>query len=128
MSLPDKKLSKNSQDIRLAATQKIWSLAIGMFAICIPLSNATNSGAILPITVVVGATLGTASVWRASTKESMNNSQVSGKIKQLEERVANLETIITSENINWQSLIESSPKNAVLNEDSSSIEEIEQPK
>ena len=50
------------------------------------------------------------------------------KIKQLEERVANLETIITSENINWQSLIESSPKNAVLNEDSSSIEEIEQPK
>ena len=128
MSLPDKKLSKNSQDIRLAATQKIWSLAIGMFAICIPLSNATNSGAILPITVVVGATLGTASVWRASTKESMNNSPVSGKIKQLEERVANLETIITSENINWQSLIESSPKNAVLNEDSSSIEEIEQPK
>ena len=128
MSLPDKKLSKNSQDIRLAATQKIWSLAIGMFAICIPLSNATNSGAILPITVVVGATLGTASVWRASTKESINNSQVSGKIKQLEERVANLETIITSENINWQSLIESSPKNAVLNEDSSSIEEIEQPK
>ena len=80
MSLPDKKLSKNSQDIRLAATQKIWSLAIGMFAICIPLSNATNSGAILPITVVVGATLGTASVWRASTKESINNSQVSRKL------------------------------------------------
>ena len=110
MPLSDKKSSKKSKDIRLAATEKIWSLAIGMFAICIPLSSATNSGAILPITVLVGTTLGTASVWRADPEKSTNSSQASEKIKQLEERIANLEIIITSENINWQSSIEPSSK------------------
>ena len=123
MSPPSKKPSKNSQDIRLAATSKIWSLAIAMLAICIPLSAATNSGPLLPLTVVLGTTLGTASVWKASSEESTSDRPTSEKIKQLEGRIADLETIITSEEINWRPSLEPSSKSSVLSKVASSDEE-----
>ena len=66
MLLPDKKFSKNDKDMRLKATSKIWSLAVAMLAICIPLSAATKSGPLLPLAVVVGTTVGIASVWGGS--------------------------------------------------------------
>ena len=126
--MSNKKPSKNSKDIRLAATSKIWSFAIGMLAICIPLSNATNSGVILPITVVVGATVGTASVWRASTEKLTGEIQAAEKIKQLEGRIADLETIVTSEKIDWRLFIEPSPESKVLTKGISSVEGKEKPK
>ena len=117
------KSSKKPKDIRLEATSKIWSLAIGMLAICIPLSAATKSGPILPLAVVVGTTLGTASVWRYSTEESTSDRQTSTKIKHLEGRIADLETILISQEINWQQSIEPSSESAVLGKISSSLEE-----
>lgn len=128
MSPSSKKSAKNSQDIRLAATSKIWSFAIGMLAICIPLSGVTKSGPILPIAVIFGATWGTTSVWRASTEESTSNRQTSAQIKQLEGRIADLETIITSEEINWRPSIEPTPKSVILNKSISSVEDREEPK
>ncbi|MDJ0746627.1 MAG: hypothetical protein QNJ32_25165 [Xenococcaceae cyanobacterium MO_167.B27] len=125
MSLPDKKTSKNAKDARLRATSKIWSLAVAMLAICIPLSAVTKSGPILPLAVVVGTTLGTASVWRGSTEELTTDSQKSDKIKQLEGRIADLETIITSEEINWRHSLEPSSKNAIFGKVASRVEERE---
>ena len=110
MFSPDQKLSKKSPDIRLKATSIIWSFATGMFAICIPLSSVTNSGAVLPITVFVGTTLATASVWRKSQDESANSFQTEERIKQLEGRIADLETIIASEEMNWRLSIEPNSK------------------
>ncbi|MDJ0649354.1 MAG: hypothetical protein QNJ60_11670 [Xenococcaceae cyanobacterium MO_188.B19] len=127
MSPSSKKSSNNSQDIRLAATSKIWSLAIGMLAICIPLSGVTKSGPILPIAVIFGASWGTTSVWSASTEESTGNSETSEKIEQLEGRIADLETIITSEEIKWRSSIEPTPKNPILNQSISNFEDREKP-
>ena len=125
MSSPTQKLPKNAKDIRLKATTKIWSLAIAMFAICIPLSAATKSGPILPLAVVMGTTLGTASIWRGSTEESTSLRQTSEKIKQLEGRIADLETIITSEEINWRQSLEPSSPSAFLGKVVSSVEERE---
>ncbi len=125
MSPPSKKPSKNSKDIRLAATSKIWSLAIAMFAICIPLSAATRSGPILPLAVVVGTTMGTASVWKGSIAESTSDRLMADKIKQLEGRIADLETIITSEEINWRQSLEPSSSSKVLGKLASSVEERE---
>ncbi len=125
MSPHAQKPSKNSKDIRLAATSKIWSLAIAMLAICIPLSAATKSGPILPLAVVVGTTLGTASVWRGSTEESTSERLNTERIKQLEGRIADLETIITSEEINWPHSLEPSSKSTVLGKVASSVEERE---
>ena len=125
MSPPSKKPSKNSKDIRLAATSKIWSLAIAMFAICIPLSAATRSGPILPLAVVVGTTMGTASVWKGSIEESTGDRLMAEKIKQLEGRIADLETIITSEEINWRQSLEPSSSSKILGKIASSVEERE---
>ncbi len=125
MSPHAQKPSKNSKDIRLTATSKMWSLAIAMLAICIPLSAATKSGPILPLAVVVGTTMGTASVWRGSTKESTSDRLTAEKIKQLEGRIADLETIITSEEINWRHSLEPSSKSTILGKVASSVEERE---
>lgn len=106
------KPSGKSKDIRLNVTSKIWAYATGMLAICIPLSAATNSGVILPITVISGAAIGTASVWKFSNQNSTNQSGASDKFKELEGRIADLETIITSADLNWQQSIEPTAKSS----------------
>ena len=123
MSLPNQKPSDNSQDLRLKATSKIWSLAVAMLAICIPLSAVTRSGPLLPLAVVVGTSVGTASIWKESTEELADDSQKSEKIKQLEARIADLETIITSEEINWRNSLEPSPNSPILEKIASKVEE-----
>ncbi len=125
MSLPNKKSSENSQDIRLKATSKIWSLGVAMLAICIPLSAVTRSGPLLPLAVVVGTSVGTASIWKESTEELTSDAQKSEKIKQLEARIADLETIITSEAINWRHSLEPSPNSLILEKIESRVEERE---
>ena len=123
MPSPTHKSSKNAQDIRLKATAKIWSLAIAMFAICIPLSAATRSGPMLPLAVVVGTTLGTASIWKGSSEEATSSRQTAEKIKQLEGRIADLETIVTSEEINWRESLSPSSPSGFLGTAVSSVEE-----
>ena len=75
------------------ATASIWGATVGLFALCIPLSAATNSGPILPILVMLGATGGTVAVWLAPDQHRRENLLAA---KALEERIANLETICTS--------------------------------
>jgi hypothetical protein len=87
---------EKSKDIRLSVTSKIWAFATGMLGICIPLSAATNSGPILPIAVITGATVGTVSIWN-SDRKSPNTIDTEVKFQQLERRIADLETIIASE-------------------------------
>ncbi|MBF2015077.1 MAG: hypothetical protein IGS23_07725 [Rivularia sp. T60_A2020_040] len=74
---------------RVAATSVIWGVSGGMLAICIPLVMVTKTGAILPLATIIGAAVATFAVWFGGN----NNSQV----KQLEERIAFLETILTTE-------------------------------
>lgn len=100
------KPSGKSKDVRLNVTSKIWAYATGMLAICIPLSAATDSGVILPITVISGAAIGTASVWKFSNQESTSNSKTSDKFRELEGRIADLETIIASGDLHWQQSIQ----------------------
>ena len=88
---------KAKKDIRVKATASIWALSTGMLGICIPLVALTNSGVMLPIAVLSGATVATVAVW-FSSEQQMGNTSISGSsMKQLEERIANLETIVSSE-------------------------------
>jgi hypothetical protein len=68
-----------------------------MLAICIPLSAVTKSGPILPLATLTGAAVGTAAVWRSDDKKSKSNSLPHQKVELLEQRIANLETIVSSE-------------------------------
>ncbi len=90
--------SQHQKDIRLAATSKIWTFATGMLAICIPLSAVTRSGPILPLAVITGATAGTYVVWRNPENQSRNNLSP-GNVKELEQRIANLEAIVSHQEL-----------------------------
>lgn len=84
--------NKPEKDIRVAATSKIWAFATGMLAICIPLSGATRSGPILPLAAIAGAATSTYFVWRDDSK---HKSLANTDLQQLEQRIANLEMIVS---------------------------------
>lgn len=85
------------KDVRVAATSKIWGMTVGLFALCIPLSAVTRSGPILPLAAIGGAVVSTVAVWRSDDKKSPSKSLSGQSIKILEQRIANLETIVSSE-------------------------------
>jgi hypothetical protein len=100
---------ESSQSARVKVTSSIWGCAVGMMGICIPLTAITESGPILPIVVIAGATLGTAAVWvgeivsivlnsgqarnAVTTDDKQQTADLNGRIRELEERLANVETI-----------------------------------
>lgn len=91
--------------IRTAAISIIWGFATGMLAICIPLVSITNSGPILPITVVAGAIIGTFVVWYNPDNQIRNSPRLTNNEKQLEQRVANLEVICSNQELDLQNTI-----------------------
>jgi hypothetical protein len=97
------------ENTRVKVTSSIWGCAVGMLGICIPLTAIAESGPILPLAVIGGATLGTAAVWAGEIVGLVLNSRrfggstgtddkqqvdaLSGRIQELEERLTNVETI-----------------------------------
>ncbi|MBW4559800.1 MAG: hypothetical protein KME32_01370 [Mojavia pulchra JT2-VF2] len=97
MAKQSAKKLKQSQDARVAATSQIWGITVGIIALCIPLSAVTRSGFILPLAAIGGAAAGTAAVWRSDEKKSRIEFLQQQKIELLEQRIANLETIVSSD-------------------------------
>lgn len=91
--------SEQEKDIRVTAIHKIWSYATGMLALCLIFAPARNR-VILPLVVVAGAAGSTVYIWNSEkkSKESLPSSQ----LQQIEERLANLETIASSSDWNLQ--------------------------
>jgi hypothetical protein len=83
-------------DSRIAALGGIWSGAIVMLALCIPLAAVSRS-ANLPLIVIVGTGLVSLYIWQsgsAARKEDTSEADaLRDKIKELEERLANVEVI-----------------------------------
>lgn len=88
-------------DLRINATTRIWKFATVMLALCIPLvcAAAAYGGAfaalftsIIPLAVLGAAAFGTAAVWGALGQRQVS-APPSSDLKQLEERMANLEII-----------------------------------
>lgn len=84
---------------KLAATAIIWGFATGMLGICIPLVSMTDSGVILPLAVIIGASFTTAVVWLSFSRVSSNNVDLSDSIEALKEQEATLDTMDRSDNI-----------------------------
>lgn len=94
-----KKPEKNfhqPEDIRVSATTKIWGLTVAILAICVPLSAVTRSGAIIPLAAIGGAAIGTVAVWRSDVKKYQNQI-LSPQQVELEQRIADLETIVSGD-------------------------------
>jgi len=105
-------MSDKPKDNRVAPTITLWIVALLMFIISImPLSQAVERGdiiplvneagafivifAILPVLVLTASAVATYAIWRFGKPQE---AQLPGQeVKQLQERVANLETIISYE-------------------------------
>jgi hypothetical protein len=96
MKEPEPKETEQKIDVRVQATATIWAMAVGMMVFSVPLSQITES-AVIPLAVIAGSAIGTFAVWRPGTKKegSSTKEQVAAqqRIAELEERLANLETI-----------------------------------
>ncbi|ALF53395.1 hypothetical protein ACX27_11970 [Nostoc piscinale CENA21] len=95
-------MSNTSQDIRVISTTRIWGITVGILAVCIPLSAVTRSGALLPLAAIGGATAGTIAIWRNDEKKSPPGALQSQQLELLEQRIANLETIVSHEEFDLQ--------------------------
>ncbi len=78
---------------KLAATAIIWGFATGMLGICIPLVSMTDSGFILPLAVIIGASFTTAVVWLSFNRVSSHSVDLSDSIEALKEQEATLDTM-----------------------------------
>lgn len=92
---------RSTSDPRPKVTYAIWGAATGMFALCIPLAALTRGAAIIPAAVALGAGVGTVSVWR-SDRYSKNKLETENSVRSLEERIANLEAIASSAELEVQ--------------------------
>lgn len=92
--------SAQSADMRSAVSTKIWGMAVGMIAICIPLSAVTKSGPIIPLAVIAGAAASTVAIW-GSDKKSGHSLQPY-QVQALLERIDNLETIVGVDDMDLQ--------------------------
>ena len=90
------------QDVRLSATTRIWGITVAILGVCVPLSEVTRSGAIIPLAAIGGAAVGTVAIWRSDERKSKANYLQQQQIELLEERLANLETIVSSDDLNLQ--------------------------
>jgi hypothetical protein len=89
-------LNTKEKDVRLKATIWMWGLSVPLFFACVPIIALSAMGILLPLFVLIALTIGTTSVWFFYSK-SMN--AMSLEIKQLQERIVNLETIAIHEGL-----------------------------
>lgn len=103
MKLPDKRVS--TRDSRRSTTAVIWGCATGMLAICLSLTNQPhqgNRGTIISLAILAGAAVSTVAIWRSSHQESQADLEDARQIRQLKERIINLETIASLGEGSWQ--------------------------
>src|SRR5687767_5089139 len=90
------KRSEDSQEYqRSKALGHVWGSALVMLAICIPLCYILKT-VVLPLAVIIGAAAVTFYVWSSSEQSDSHASEnevLRAKIKELEERLANVEVI-----------------------------------
>lgn len=96
--------SKSETGIRLVVTAIIWGFATGMLAICIPLVGMTGTP-LLPLAVVIGATVSTVVVWWHSETQPRNSSFLTSNVNEIEKRVANLEMIVSHQDLDIEKKI-----------------------
>jgi hypothetical protein len=94
------------QDMRMQITKTIWGYSVAMLGICIPLVGiiakpgpGAGSALLLPACVIAGAAIATVAVWLGKGRSSQGPrvAELEEQLRQLEERVANVETISSFE-------------------------------
>ncbi len=97
-------MKSKSEGLRVAATAIIWGFATGMLVICIPLVGMTGTP-VLPLAVIIGAAVSTVVVWRSSERKPRNQPFLTSTMQQIEQRVGNLETIVSNQELDLDNKI-----------------------
>jgi len=95
-------VESQEKDVRVAATGALWQAAVGMFAVSVPLIAVARIPS-LPLFVLSAVVAGTICMWgfgKSGTRKSgraktasKREHQLEERIRELEERLANVETI-----------------------------------
>jgi hypothetical protein len=92
---PDK--DERQEDPRVEIIGRIWRMLIPVMALSIPFFAMARIGIILPFLAIAAAAVSTACVWYFGGKregvDRKENERLQQRIKELEERLANVETI-----------------------------------
>lgn len=96
--MTDKTVEKNP---KVQVISAIWGCATGMLGICVPFAAITDSGATLPLAVILGASSSSVVVWSVSGNNE-NQKQLISNVHNLEERVVNLEAISSTNEFDFQ--------------------------
>lgn len=91
-------MSRKSEGIRVGVTAIIWGFATGMLAICIPLVAITGSPD-LPLAIIVGTTISTIVIWYRAEHQPRNNPILTDSSNEIAQRVANLEMIVSHQEL-----------------------------
>ena len=89
-------------ELRAFATKTIWSYATGMIALSMIFGPSAMKSGLLSITRAAGAAGGTAAVWLSPDRNSRKKLEQGMAMKQLEQRVADLETIASAEGLSFE--------------------------
>jgi len=89
-------LDRDEKDVRIRVTVGMWRLSIPLFIACVPIIALTSMGILLPLVLLVALTIGTSAVWGFHS-QSMTAAEL--ELKQLQERIVNLETIASHEEL-----------------------------
>jgi hypothetical protein len=76
-----------------------------MLAICLPLTDEPhqgNRGTIISLAILSAATVSTFAVWQSANHEAQFQLKAADELKQLKERVVDLEAIASSGQLDWQ--------------------------
>ena len=95
-----KRDESKASDPRTKALAKTWEAGFGILALCIPLVIITKSP-LIPIMAILGLAVVAMYVWRTGDKGDRSseaafqaeNEELRAKLKELEERLANVEVI-----------------------------------
>jgi hypothetical protein len=90
--------TEESKEVKAKLIQKIWKYATGMLAISAIFGIVRGSN-LLPVIVASGASVSSMVIWCASDKRDRD---ANVEIKKLQQRVADLETIVSSDDLNVQ--------------------------
>jgi hypothetical protein len=103
MSLPPDKA--RPRDLRVPVTVTIWGCTTGMLAICLSLSSQQSSqGTVISLAILAAAAVSTVAIWRSAGPRQPSPDEAYS-LRELRERILNLETIATSGGLDgWQRL------------------------
>ena len=93
-------MKHNEQKIayQVRTTAIIWGLGTAMLGICVPLTTITQSGIILPLAVILGASVSTVAVWRSTRRSDLKTiAESQARLLAIETRIVDLETICSSQ-------------------------------